>query len=141
MKYNYIDININIRDEKELIISGYHNELMQSLLNIVNNSKDSILKRKELDKSFKGKINIDIFSTVFDVRIEINDNGGGIGDEDIKKVFDPYYTTKKKGHGIGLYMTKVIIEDKMSGEIKVSNKNDGANFIIKLGLINENFSS
>jgi signal transduction histidine kinase/ABC-type uncharacterized transport system substrate-binding protein len=141
MKYNYIDININIKDEKKLIILGYHNELMQSLLNIVNNSKDSILKRKELDKTFKGKINIDIFSTTYDVQIEISDNGGGIDDEDIKKVFDPYYTTKKKGHGIGLYMTKVIIEDKMSGEINVSNKNDGASFKIQLGLVNENFSS
>jgi len=141
MKYNYIDININIKDEKKLIISGYHNELMQSLLNIVNNAKDSLLKRKALDKAFKGKINIDIFSTFHYVQIEINDNGGGIAPKDIKKVFDPYYTTKKKGDGIGLYMTKVIIEDKMSGQITVSNKNDGANFIIKLGLENENFSS
>ena len=141
MKYNYIDININIKDEKKLIISGYHNELMQSLLNIVNNAKDSLLKRKLLDKKFKGKIDINIFSISNYVQIEINDNGGGIKQEDIKKVFDPYYTTKKKGHGIGLYMTKVIIEDKMSGQINVTNKNDGANFIIKLGLENENFSS
>jgi len=141
MKYNYIDININIKDEKKLIISGYHNELMQSLLNIVTNAKDSLLKRKALDKQFKGKINIDIFSNANYVQIEINDNGGGIDPKDIKKVFDPYYTTKKKGDGIGLYMTKVIIEDKMSGQINVTNKNDGANFIIKLGLENENFSS
>jgi len=141
MKYNYIDININIENEKKLIISGYHNELMQSLLNIVNNAKDSILKIKEVNKIFKGKINIDIFSTPHYVQIDIGDNGGGINEKDIKKVFEPYYTTKKKGSGIGLYMTKVIIEDKMSGQISVANKNNGANFSIQLGLINENISS
>ena len=141
MKYNYIDININIKDEKKLIISGYHNELMQSLLNIVTNAKDSLLKRKASNKQFKGKINIDIFSNYNYVQIEISDNGGGIDQKNIKKVFEPYYTTKEKGDGIGLYMTKVIIEDKMSGQINVTNKNDGANFIIKLGLENENFSS
>ena len=59
----------------------------------------------------------------------------------MKKIFDPYYTTKNKGHGIGLYMTKVIIEDKMGGSISVSNKTDGANFIIRLELKDENPSS
>jgi len=141
MKYSYIDININIKDEKRLIVSGYHNELMQSLLNIVNNAKDSILKRKEEDKKFKGKIDINIFKNHNYAQIEINDNGGGIKPKDMKKIFDPYYTTKKKGHGIGLYMSKVIIEDKMSGFITVTNKNDGANFIIRLELDNENISS
>lgn len=141
IKYNYIDININMKEDTKLIVSGYHNELMQSLLNIVNNAKDSILKQKELNKKFKGQINIDIFKYGRYVQIEINDNGGGINEKDIKKIFEPYYTTKKKGHGIGLYMTKVIIEDKMSGLIDVENKNNGANFIIKLELDNENISS
>ena len=141
MKYNYIDININIKDEKKLIISGYHNELMQSLLNIVNNAKDSILKRKIVNEKLKGEINIDIFSTPSYVQIEINDNGGGIEQKDMKKVFDPYYTTKQKGHGIGLYMSKILIEDKMEGQIIVSNKKNGANFIIRLELVNENISS
>lgn len=141
IKYNYIDININIKENTKLIVSGYHNELMQSLLNIVNNAKDTILKQKELNKKFKGQINIDIFNSGNYVQIEINDNGGGIKEKDIKKIFEPYYTTKEKGHGIGLYMTKVIIEDKMSGLVDVTNKNDGANFIIKLELDNENISS
>lgn len=141
IKYNYIDININIKDDAKLIVSGYHNELMQSLLNIVNNAKDTILKQKELNKKFKGQINIDIFNSGNYVQIEINDNGGGIKEKDIKKIFEPYYTTKEKGHGIGLYMTKIIIEDKMSGLVDVTNKNDGANFIIKLELDNENISS
>lgn len=141
MKYNYIDININIEDKTKLIISGYHNELMQSLLNIVNNAKDSILKKRESDKKFKGKIDINISNYLNYAQIEISDNGGGIDEKNMKKIFDPYYTTKNKGHGIGLYMTKVIIEDKMGGSISVLNKTNGANFIIRLELKDENPSS
>lgn len=141
MKYNYIDININIEDKTKLIISGYHNELMQSLLNIVNNAKDSILKKRESDKKFKGKIDLNISNYLNYAQIEISDNGGGIDEKDMKKIFDPYYTTKNKGHGIGLYMTKVIIEDKMGGSISVINKTNGANFIIRLELKDENPSS
>ena len=141
MKYNYIDININIEDKTKLIISGYHNELMQSLLNIVNNAKDSILKKRESDKKFKGKIDLNISNYLNYAQIEISDNGGGIDEKDMKKIFDPYYTTKNKGHGIGLYMTKVIIEDKMGGSISVLNKTNGANFIIRLELKDENPSS
>ena len=141
MKYNYIDININIEDKTKLIISGYHNELMQSLLNIVNNAKDSILKKRESNKKFKGKIDINISNYLNYAQIEISDNGGGIDEKNMKKIFDPYYTTKDKGHGIGLYMTKVIIEDKMGGSISVLNKTNGANFIIRLELKDENPSS
>lgn len=141
IKYNYIDININFQEESKLIVLGYNNELMQSLLNIVNNAKDSIIKKRGTNKKFKGLINIDIFRKKEFVQIEISDNGGGVDEKDIKKIFDSYYSTKEKGHGIGLYMTKVIIEDKMQGSIYQLNKNDGATFIIKLRLENENFSS
>jgi signal transduction histidine kinase len=137
----YIDININFQEKTKLIVLGYNNELMQSLLNIVNNAKDSIIKQRVSNKKFKGLINIDIFKKTQYVQIEISDNGGGIDKKDMKKIFDPYYSTKEKGHGIGLYMTKVIIEDKMEGSIYAVNKNDGATFIIKLRLENENFSS
>jgi signal transduction histidine kinase len=141
IKYNYIDININFQEESKLIVLGYNNELMQSLLNIVNNAKDSIIKKRGTNKKFKGLINIDIFRKKEFVQIEISDNGGGVDEKDIRKIFDSYYSTKEKGHGIGLYMTKVIIEDKMQGSIYQLNKNDGATFIIKLRLENENFSS
>jgi signal transduction histidine kinase/ABC-type uncharacterized transport system substrate-binding protein len=141
IRYSYIDININFQEETKLIVLGYNNELMQSLLNIVNNAKDSIIKQRETNKKFKGLINIDILRKKEFVQIEISDNGGGVDEKDMKKIFDSYYSTKEKGHGIGLYMTKVIIEDKMQGSINVLNKNDGATFIIKLRLENENFSS
>ncbi|MDZ7819593.1 MAG: hypothetical protein U5K55_13725 [Aliarcobacter sp.] len=78
IRYSYIDININFQEETKLIVLGYNNELMQSLLNIVNNAKDSIIKQRETNKKFKGLINIDIFRKKEFVQIEISDNGGGV---------------------------------------------------------------
>ncbi|PHO15166.1 hypothetical protein CPH92_08185 [Malaciobacter marinus] len=86
----------------------------------------------------EGIINIDIKNIQNDVLIQIEDNGGGIPKEHINNIFKPYYTTKENGHGIGLYMAKLIIEDKMDGTIEVENTNNGAMFSIKLGANYEN---
>ena len=138
MKYNYIDVDINVAPDTNLMICGYRNELMQTLLNIVNNAKDKILKKQDKEK---GHIQINIKNIEKFVQIEIEDNGGGIKKEYLPMIFDSYFTTKKDGHGIGLYMAKLIIEDKMNGDISVSNTINGAKFIIKLEVSNENFSS
>ncbi len=139
IKYNYIKVNVNVEPNTNLIICGYKNELMQTLLNIVNNAKDAIAKIKKQNKiKQQGIININIKNLENEVLIEIEDNGGGIPKEHIKNVFDAYYTTKQNGHGIGLYMAKLIIEDKMNGKINVENTENGAKFIIKLGINNEN---
>lgn len=141
MKYNYIDVNVQVKPETNLMILGYKNELMQTLLNIVNNSKDAIIKQKADGKIESGLINIFIENIENKVQIEIIDNGGGIPQEYISELFEPYFTTKKNGHGIGLYMAKLIIEDKIGGKIKASNSKDGAKFTIQLELNNENISS
>lgn len=138
IKYNYIKVNVNVKSNTDLIIYGYKNELMQTLLNIVNNAKDAIVKRKKQKRIKQGEINIDIKNLDNKVLIEIEDNGGGIPKEHINNVFEAYYTTKRNGHGIGLYMAKLIIEDKMDGEINVDNTKNGAKFIIKLGVNDEN---
>ena len=77
--------------------------------------------------------------------IKIIDNGGNIDDSIITNIFDPYFSTKKNGTGFGLYMAKVIIEDKMNGSIKVKNKNDTVVFTLtiphNIGEDNENITS
>lgn len=129
IKYNNIKINIDVKDETDLIINGYKNEIMQSFLNIVNNAKDALLERND----YKNRsIEIKLFNENKNLVITIEDNAGGIDEKSINEIFNPYFTTKEQGHGIGLYMSKVIIEDKMGGEISVKNVEDGAVFTIKL---------
>jgi len=138
MKYNYINVCINVQANTNLMINGYKNELMQTLLNIVNNAKETILKNADKTKRL---ITITIKNVEHFVQIEIEDNGGGIPQEHISNIFDAYFSTKKDGHGIGLYMAKLIIEDKMNGTINASNTKNGAKFTIKLELSNENTGS
>ncbi|MGB5792571.1 ABC transporter substrate binding protein [Poseidonibacter sp.] len=128
IKYNYIKINIDLKEDTNLNICGFRNEFKQSILNIVNNAKDELLnneyKNRKIDMFFYNKNNKLI--------IKINDNAGGIKQKNIKKIFKAYYSTKKDGHGIGLYMVKMIIEDKMNGKLKVQNVKEGASFTIEL---------
>ncbi|WP_072679804.1 ABC transporter substrate binding protein [Arcobacter sp. LA11] len=137
IKYNNIKINIEIKEGSCLEIYGYKNEFMQSFLNIINNAKDALLNNDYKDR----KIDIKLFNEDSNLIILIQDNGGGIDSESLHKIFKAYYSTKNDGHGIGLYMSKMIIEDKMGGKISVENKNGGACFKIKLGHICENISS
>lgn len=128
IKYNSININLDIKDDTNLIVYGYKNEFMQSFLNIVNNAKDALLHNDYKNR----KIEIKVFNEDNQLIITIKDNAGGINDKSMDKIFGAYYTTKEDGHGIGLYMTKVIIEDKMNGKISVENIDGGAMFTIKL---------
>lgn len=106
---------------------------MQTLLNIVNNSKDQIMHQREAKKIKRGLILIVVYNHAQNVIIEISDNAGGIPEEKLPYIFDAYYTTKEHGHGIGLYMSKVILENKMNGKIKADNTAEGARFTITLG--------
>lgn len=137
MKYNNVKINIEVEDNTCLEIYGYKNEFMQSFLNIINNAKDALLNNDYKNR----KIDIKLSNYKENLIIIIQDNAGGIEGKDIDKIFKPYYSTKKEGHGIGLYMTRMIVEDKMGGKISVKNKNAGACFKIKLGHICENTST
>ena len=129
--FNYINITIEVDKNTNDEVLGFKNEFMQSFLNIINNARDVLLKN-----DFKKRnININIYNEKDYVVIKVQDNAGGIKDKDIKKIFEPYFSTKVTGHGLGLYMAKVIIEDKMAGSIKVENINDGACFTIKIGQI------
>lgn len=134
IKYNYIKVKVNVQPNTNLMILGYKNELMQILLNIVNNSKEAIIKQKSKNKISQGLININIKNVDNKVQIDLEDNGGGIPQKYLEQIFEPYFTTKKDGHGIGLYMAKLIIEDKIGGTITASNSDIGARFTIQLEL-------
>uniref|UniRef100_UPI0040474E67 ABC transporter substrate binding protein n=1 Tax=Aliarcobacter sp. TaxID=2321116 RepID=UPI0040474E67 len=129
IKYNYIEVEVNFKKNKNYEISGYPNEFKQAILSIINNSRDSILKRREKE-SFQGQIKIDIFEENDYIYISIKDNGVGIKTEDLEKIFEPFFTSKENGDGFGLYMVKLIIEDKMDGIIKAVEQDIGANILI-----------
>ena len=130
--YSNIQMSFNYKNEnEELLIYGYENEFKQVLLNLINNAKNKIVE-KDFDYSKKAKIDINIQRTSTHNIIEIADDGGKIDESIIDSIFEPYFSTKPNGTGIGLYMAKVIIEDKMRGTITVKNDDNNVIFTIKL---------
>jgi signal transduction histidine kinase len=113
----------------DLFFRGIENEFMQVLLNIINNATDALIsKPKDLRNIY---ITIDTFDNKNIVTIE--DSAGGIDEDFITKIFDQYFTTKgDKGSGIGLFMSKQIVEEHLMGEINVKNTAKGACFTITL---------
>ncbi|RXJ58019.1 ABC transporter substrate binding protein [Candidatus Marinarcus aquaticus] len=130
--YSNIHLHIEyVNKNEDLLIYGYENEFKQVLLNIINNAKNKIMELG-LGANEKKNITIKIYSTNHYNIIEIADNAGEIPANIIGNIFDPYFTTKKQGTGFGLYMAKVIIEDKMQGKIRVKNDNHQVVFTIKM---------
>jgi len=129
IKYNYIKVDINYKDSKDYITFGYPNEFKQSILNIINNARDSIIKRK-VNEPLEGKISLYIEDVQDMICITIQDNGIGIEKDKLESIFEPFFTTKDDGDGFGLYMAKLIIEDKMGGSIKAIESNSGAKMLI-----------
>ena len=128
MKYNYVKINIDVPQETKLNVYGYENEFMQGILNIINNAKDALLNNSEKNRN----IQINLYNRKNSLVIDIIDNGPGISKDSVDKIFIQYYSTKADGHGIGLYMTKLIIQDKLGGKISYKAIENGSCFRIKL---------
>ena len=120
----YIELEV-LADSK---ICGHKNRLMQVIINLLNNAKDALNLKKIEDKN----INISIDSDDKFAYISVQDNGGGIDESVMDKIFKPYFSTKNnKSTGIGLYMSKQIVE-QFNAEITASNSDGGACFSIKL---------
>lgn len=114
----------------ETKVDAYSRELMQVFVNLINNAKDALISRETKDPL----IDICVYEDELYLNTTFCDNGGGIDEAILPKLFDPYFTTKdeKTGTGLGLYMSKMIIEDHLHGVIEGYNSNDGACFKVKL---------
>ncbi len=119
--------------DEEIYVLTYPNEFAQVIINIINNSIDALLERV-VDKP---TIKVNIVHNDHDIEISISDNAGGIDKKIINAIFEPYFSTKgKNGTGLGLYMSKMIIEKELSGTLKVKNNPEGAEFTVKIPLSN-----
>ena len=117
---------ITVIEGEDIEVESTESEFLQVVLNIITNAKDAIIEKKIQH----GKINITIDK--HKKSIIIKDNAGGIPPNIKDRIFEPYFTTKEqgKGTGMGLYMSKVIIEQNMGGKLIVENDDDGAVFTI-----------
>lgn len=122
------NIDFNISSKEDILIYANKNEFSQVLMNLIINAKDAI----EDNNIKNGKIEVILIKDK-KVKIEVKDNAKGIPNYLLNEIFNPYFTTKdERGTGIGLYLSKVIIEEKMKGKLYATNSNQGAIFTIIL---------
>lgn len=129
LRNHTISLEIDCPDNMNII--GLEGEFSQVILNLINNAKDTLVERQPNQPT------ISIIGDKFmdgSYRIIVKDNAGGIPEEIFDKIYDPYFSTKEegKGTGIGLYMSKIIIENNMGGTLHAFNDDFGANFVIHL---------
>jgi len=126
LKHSEITCNVVLIEDKQ--ITGYPNEYAQVILNIISNAKDILIERS----IFEPQITVRIDSRRSLSVVTIQDNGGGIEASMMERIFDPYFTTKDttKGTGLGLYISQLIIEKNMYGDLSVANDDVGAVFTI-----------
>ncbi len=126
-------INFEQHIDDSLCVRGFSSEFSQVILNILTNAKDALIENKKEARKITIIVSKDE-NNDNNVIISIEDNAGGIPQDIIQNIFDPYFTTKEegKGTGIGLYMSKTIVETNMRGRLSVLNTADGAKFIIEL---------
>lgn len=126
---NY-NITLNKKIKCNCEIYGYKREFAQVLLNLMSNSKDALIQRNIENPTIDLEIDYKDGYSIFIIK----DNAGGVEKEYMDLIFEPYFTTKEslKGTGLGLYMSKMIIEKNMGGELSFENGEDGAIFKVKI---------
>lgn len=127
--------NISIIQDmpEEIKLYGILNEYAQVVLNLLTNAKEAIL-----DHNSSGVVKVTLFTLQGKVYLSVLDNGGGISEEVLEHIFEPYYSTKEGGMGIGLYMSKMITETSLNGQIEVCNKKQGVEFSIVAPILSGN---
>jgi PAS domain S-box-containing protein len=136
MRHNRINLTVkNEAGSNSLVVFGYEGEFIHVLVNILANAKDAIMENSTKTAASSARsIDIIVSGSNDSAIIEILDNGGGIPEHLLPKIFNPYYTTKgtSSGTGMGLYMSKMIVEKEMDGELRAENTLNGASFTITL---------
>jgi len=137
MKHGGISLTVNNKTgTSSLVVYGYRGEFVHVLVNIIANAKDAIIQHSEELKaeSVLKKIEITVSTEGQTVLLMISDSGRGIPEHLLLQIFNPYFTTKgaSSGTGMGLYMSKMIVEKEMNGELLAENTATGARFTIKL---------
>ena len=132
----HIDLIKDVDYDNPVLIKMKSEELTQVIINLINNSKDAILQNDVNE----GWIKISQKSLEDQLIIKVEDNGKGIRKDILTKIFDPYFTTKHQfqGTGLGLYMSKTIIEKYLKGKLEVKNTQSGAEFTIILKIPTRN---
>lgn len=126
LESNNIELIQNFESQNRINI--YENEMIHVFINILKNAQDKFLEKKTKN----AKIEIKTWDLENSIKIEIHDNGGGIAEEDLDIIFEPYFSTKKEknGTGIGLYMSKIIVQSHHQGELFAKNIKEGISFYI-----------
>lgn len=125
-------IVINLENNENIYVSTYINELIQVVLNIINNSIDA-LNEKKIVYGEDLLVFISVRNHKHKLIITLKDNAGGIDEDNMPKLFEPYFSTKgKNGTGLGLYMSQMIIQKQFNGEIYANNYENGAMFTIEI---------
>ena len=127
---NSIELNLDIDETIETL--GVEIEFTQVIVNIVNNSIDAFIEKYPNNEEVNKIINISVKKEANSILIALEDNAGGISNNNIEEILDPYYTTKENGTGVGLYMVNLIVKNYMNGDLKISNSNVGLKFEIYL---------
>ena len=124
------NIQVTIEADDDVTAIGHQNEYSQVLLNIISNASEASVERHVAEPRISIRITRESGRSV----VYIRDNCGGIPDDIMPRIFDPYFTTRSpdKGSGIGLYMSKVIIEQNMDGKLTADNVDGGAEFRVEV---------
>ena len=124
------NIEVEIINQSQSVISLYSRELLQVIINLLKNAKEALLSHTQKNRF----IRIRIYDEGEETVAELCDNGGGIAPEVLPHIYEPYFSTKdeKTGTGLGLYMSKTIIEKHLKGTITVQNRDNGVCFTIRL---------
>lgn len=128
LKNHGIAVELDIPQDVEAW--GYPNEFGQVLVNLFNNAREAIREHRPNG----GRIILAVRATGEWAEVFLRDNGGGIKEEILSRVFEPYFTTKKQGTGIGLYMSRMIVVDSMGGSLSAANRGEGAEFLVRIPL-------